>query len=34
MVRHRLPRETVNAPFLEAFIRPGWMELWASWSGA
>ena len=29
--RHRLPREAVAAPSL-AVLRPGWMELWATWS--
>ena len=28
----RVPKEVVDAPSLEAF-KPGWMWLWAAWSG-
>ena len=29
---NRLPKEVVDAPSLKAF-KPGWMWLWAAWSG-
>ena len=30
---NRLPKEAVDAPSLERHSRPGWMWLWAAWSG-
>ena len=30
---NRLSKEIVNAPSLEGQTRPGWMWIWAAWSG-